>query len=504
MIPLGIILLLALAIRVWGIASDLPYIYNPDEPNYINIIQNIFKTGDLNPHFFNYPSLFFYINSLAYIPVYAIEKLTGLVQARSDLLPPISLAMGVTLSRMPATVILGRLVTIFFGVGTVGITYLTGSRLFGKTSIGLLAALMVALGPTNVQHSRYITPDTFVTFFALLAFLASILVYQKGRIRDYILAGLCVGLTASTKYNGSLVVLPLLLAHFLRHGKMGFKQPGLYLALLFCGVGFLVVTPYAILDLTRFMADLKFEFSHYSAGHPGMEGNALVWYLEYMWRTAGIIYLLAAVEIVRGIISRSKETILLACFPLVYLLFISGYAVRNERTLLPLTPFLFLLAASLMVYLLAKARMLSLRPWRIFALPAVVGLALVALIIPTSETLAYSIRLSGTDSREAARIWINCNVPAGAIIAIESYSPFVDPARFSVQGFFQMIDHPPEWYRQQGFDYLVFSQRMYGRYYEAPLKYALEVARYEALFNGFQLQKSFADGASEIRIYKVR
>jgi len=57
-ILIGIILLIALSVRLWGVNYDLPYIYHPDEPGYIAISQNIFKTGDLNPHFFNYPSLF--------------------------------------------------------------------------------------------------------------------------------------------------------------------------------------------------------------------------------------------------------------------------------------------------------------------------------------------------------------------------------------------------------------------------------------------------------------
>lgn len=164
-ILIGLILLTALSARVWGISYDLPYIYHPDEPGYIAISQNIFKTGDLNPHFFNYPSLFFYINAIAYIPYYLFGKLTGVFHAPSDILPPISLAMGVTRAQMPTTVLLGRAVTICFGIGTVGLTYLVGKQITGRTAVGLLASLMVAISPTNVWHSRLITPDTFVTFF---------------------------------------------------------------------------------------------------------------------------------------------------------------------------------------------------------------------------------------------------------------------------------------------------------------------------------------------------
>ena len=164
-ILIGIILLIALSVRVWGVNYDLPYIYHPDEPGYITISQNIFKTGDLNPHFFNYPSLFFYINALAYIPYYLLGKLMGIFHTPNDILPPISLTMGVTQAQMPTTVLLGRVITICFGVGTVGLVYLVGKQITGRTAVGALASLMVAISPTNVWHSRLITPDTFVTFF---------------------------------------------------------------------------------------------------------------------------------------------------------------------------------------------------------------------------------------------------------------------------------------------------------------------------------------------------
>lgn len=503
-ILLGIILLIALLARIWGVNYDLPYIYNPDEPLYVIISQNIFKTGDLNPHFFNYPSLFFYVNALAYIPYYLLGKLLGVFHTPSNLLSSISLAMGVTRAQMPTTVLLGRIVTICFGVGTVGLTYFVGKRITGRTSVGILASLMAAISPTNVWYSRLITPDTFVTFFSLASFLASILVYQQRKIWQYAVAGICVGLTASSKYNGGLIVLPLLLAHFLNYGKAGFKQPKLYLALLLCGIGFLATTPYAIFDSAKFLNDLKFEAQHYSTGHAGMEGNALIWYLNYMWQNAGVIYILAALEILRGIYSRSKEIFLLSIFPIVYFVFISSFAIRNDRTFLPLTPFLFLLAASFLVHLMSKANELQSKALRKFAILTIACLSVASLILPTSKTFTDTIRLTTPDSRETARIWINKNLPTGAKIAIESYSPFVDPTRFSVYGFGRMIDHGPEWYAEQGFDYLVFSQGMYKRFYLEPERYRVEVSQYDNLFRRFPLLMLFTDDGYEVRVYKVK
>jgi 4-amino-4-deoxy-L-arabinose transferase-like glycosyltransferase len=400
--------------------------------------------------------------------------------------------------------ITGRIITIFFGVGTVGLVYFVGKQITGRIAVGVLASLMVAISPTSVWHSRLITPDTFVTFFALASFLASILVYQQGKTWQYVVAGICVGLTVSSKYNGGLIVLPLFLAHFLHYGKAAFKQPKLYMALLLCGVGFLATTPYAILDSAKFLTDLRFEAQHYSTGHAGMEGNSLEWYLNYMWDTGGGLYLLAVLGILYGSILRPKETSLLLVFPLVYFAFISSFAVRNDRTFLPLTPFLFLLAAWFLIDLFDKLRKFQKKSLQRLFLVILASLAIYALAFPISKTIADTRNLTTVNSRETARIWIDNNLPLGAKVAIESYSPFVNPSRFYVRGFGRIIDHKPEWYIEQGFDYLVFSQGMYGRFYREPERYRNEILQYDRLFGYFNIMMMFTDGSYEVRVYRVK
>jgi len=108
------------------------------------------------------------------------------------------------------------------------------------------------------------------------------------------------------------------------------------------------------------------------------------------------------------------------------------------------------------------------------------------------------------NSRETARIWIEQNLPEGSRLAIESYSPFINPEKFLVQGVGQIIDHDLNWYYEQDFDYLVFSQGMYGRYFAEPQKYNEQVKKYQKFFDELPLVKIFRDGNYEIRIYKVK
>ena len=316
-LALTAITLIAVVLRLWGINFGLPYLYHPDEPGYVAIAQHIVKTGDLNPHFFNYPTLFFYLNALAYLPFYAVGKVLGLFHTVADIPAPILLVGGDGMTPLPATFWLGRLLTLTFGSSAVVLVFLVGRQLFGSRRVGLLAALLLALSPTNVTHSRYITPDTFVVFFAVFSLWAAVQVYQRGRLRDYLLAGVMAGLTAATKYNGALILVCLVAAHFLRAGWRGWRDRRLYLAGAVSALAFVFATPFAILDPTKFMADLSLEARHYATGHAGGEGNAALWYVTYLWQAEGLTALLALTALARGLWMRSKPVILAAAFPAV-------------------------------------------------------------------------------------------------------------------------------------------------------------------------------------------
>ncbi len=500
------IVITSIVLRVWGIDYDLPYIYHADEPVSITISRNMFVTGDLNPHFFGYSSLPLYINALAYIPYYFLGKLVGVFQTPDDIRPLVSLTMGVTKAPCPTSVLLHRLVSVIFGIGTVVVVFFIAKHITRKMSVGLLASLMVAISPSMVTHSRLATPNIYVVFFMLLAFLASILIYKQGKTWHYVAAGLCVGFTISSKYNGGLVLLTLILAHFLRYGKEALKKKKFYLALFLCGVGFLLTTPFAILDFSNFYEDFVFHAQYYRiASHPGMEGDdTLRWYLDYAWRTGGVLYIFAILQILYGIYVGSKEIAILAIFPVVYSGYISTLNVRNDRTFIPLVPFLFILAAWFLVCLWYKIKELPSKKLHNLSVIVFICLTIAALAFPLARTIMDTLRLTTINSRETARVWCESNLPPGSKIALESYTPFLEPELFSVNGVGRMIDYEPEWYIENGFDYLIFGQAMYRRFYLDSEKYDTEVTQYDNFFNRFTLVKAFADGDYEVLIYKVK
>jgi 4-amino-4-deoxy-L-arabinose transferase-like glycosyltransferase len=496
------IILLATCIRLMNAVSRLPYVYHPDEPLNMKIIRRMFKERTLDPKMLNYPSLYFYINVAAYYPYYYCGKAFGVFSRRADIKRPEILALGVTKSPQPTNVLLGRLVTVIFSIGSVLLVYRIGMEMTEKSAIALLAAFMTAICPTLVLNSGYITPDTFVGFFALLTLLYSIRIFKHGLLNHYILAGVAAGLTISCKYNGAIILIVPAAAHFLRYGLKGFKDYRIYATLGLSIVAFILTTPYAILDFERFKEAVQFERLHYSVtGHPGARSKPFIGYLSYMWRTEGVVTLVALAGIITGFCRRSKETILLSAFPLAYFAFVGQMVTQTNRTLLPMLAFLFLLAS---IFLVETYEWFNIQQGR-YRNALIVGMmitAVAALIMPFVNTVIMTVDATLPDSRENARVWIDENLPAGTKIVIEGYTAFIDPEKFEVKGLDRIVDKKYDWYVKEGYKYLVFSTQMYERYFNEKEKYSERVTAYTDFFSKLQLVKSFDDGHTKVMVYK--
>lgn len=498
------ICVLALLLRAWGLDFGLPSLYHPDEPTHITIVQHMIKTGDLNPHFFDYPTLFFYIHALSYLPYFVVGKLAGVFYSVDDIPYPVVYQLGIGATDMSSTFMLGRWLTVLFGVGTVALVYLVGKRLFDDSRVGLLAALLTAVSPANVANSRFITPNMMLTFFGVLALLGAALVLRRGDTRYYVLAGLGAGLTASIKYNGALIIVVLAAAHFLREGPKGLKDWRIYMAPLLAAALFFATTPFAILDSAKFLNDVRQDAQHYSTAHFGMEGDALGWYIDYLLSVEGLIVVPAVLGILRGLLFRLKPLLMLSVFPVIYFTFISTFVVRNDRTVMPLLPFVALLGSAFLFWLVD-----SQGPALPLARRAVTGVAAAIMVLSVTYPLVQSVLRTeqgqlGVASRNEARAWINSTLQPGSRVAVEGYGPVIDDKRFRVEWIGRLADHTADWYAEQGYQYLVFSGGIFNRFYREPARYGGDIQQYDTLFDALQPVRTFPDAVYEIRVYKVR
>ena len=149
------------------------------------------------------------------------------------------------------------------GTLAVWLLYLVGARLFGR-GVGLLAAAIEAVAFLPVFYAHLALNDVPTLAPLTLSLLGTAGVLRKGRARDYLLAGVGLGLACATKYTAGIVLLPLVAAIAARYlDRAPGRAPGagrcpvglsviggVALAGLCALVAFLLANPYALLDST--------------------------------------------------------------------------------------------------------------------------------------------------------------------------------------------------------------------------------------------------------------
>jgi 4-amino-4-deoxy-L-arabinose transferase-like glycosyltransferase len=241
--PLLIILALSVLVRVLGINYGLPLFLNIDEPATLS---GTFEIKDnFNPDRFDWPHLFLYINAAAYM-VFAFIR--SIIAAFINL--PI-------LHTDAYFLFVSRALVALMGSLTVIPIYYAAKELSESKKVAYMAALVLAFLPIHANESHLAKLDIPQTFFASIAFYFIVRIFKYNKLKDFIWAGVLIGLTTSVKYNGFLLFLPLVIATILNiENFRSLFRLDLYKKLILSGVisiiAFYAGTPFALIDYDKF------------------------------------------------------------------------------------------------------------------------------------------------------------------------------------------------------------------------------------------------------------
>jgi len=413
------ILALALALRLWGLTFGLPYQMQPDEASVIDRTMTMWLTGDLDPHYLTYPSLFYYLQAGWQD---AAGHLGALVQPGLLKNPT---AFSPTVTAQPFYYGASRLLTALLGTLTVLMTYLAGRRL--SLRIGLFSALFLAVAAIHVQQSHYATVDAATALFTASAALFALgMLAPEQRSFPLMLLGSSVsaGLAAGTKYNAGLAIaLPLAVLALMGAVSIGRRLRAALIVGATGALTFFLTTPYALLDQPLLRASLQSVFHHYTGGQAGAEGNDnVVWYLQdLVTRGIGLPMTVMALAGVPLVVSRFRaQGIVLLSFVIPYYALLCSTIVRFDRNLLPILPFLAILAAcssDLTITWLGRVP-------RHDRAACLIILGLVA--APSLYIAAYGDQLSDDAmahrfTEDVAAAWATAHLPNHAVIATENW-----------------------------------------------------------------------------------
>ncbi len=508
---LAAILLLALAVRAYGLAWGNPYDFHNDESFVVSeswhMLTRFQQSGSITPAYSNYGPWPFYFLLLANGLLHGVLHLLG---------NPVHVP----------TFFIGRMISVTFSVATVYLVWLMGRRLFGR-GVGLLAAAILAVTLMVVRESHFYTVESQLLFFLVLAFLPAWQVVQRGRGRDYFWLSVAIGAALAVKISALPLLAVLWAAHFvaeprLRGWKMWWQRllnRRLWLAsggvLLFWFIlnPFPWLHPASMLNMDQ-NSDLLVQLAvvkgairpWYTVTFNGTKPYLYPLRVIFPWGLGWPLFLTALAgwgyslsRLWRG----DKADWLLQAWMLSSFLSTGASFAKFSRYFLPLVPFMVLVAARFLVVLWQRR---STKAWRY----AIIGLAGAVFLYSAAYTMAYDGIYSQPDTRLQALRWFKKHVPPGSSVTMEFDAMMkfgYHPERFGLTGYdIRVIDH----YAPDGkaaplhqipaispaekaaylhrildhSDYVVIEEMWARRFWRYPHRFPAEAKFYRELFDG--------------------
>ncbi|MCB0257063.1 MAG: glycosyltransferase family 39 protein [Anaerolineae bacterium] len=512
-------LLLALAVRVWGISFGLPHRYHIDEPAYVLAALQLGQ-GNLK---IAYPPLSPSLHQILLLGLFAILFLVQMLTGRAS--SPAAFAQQYQIDPS-AFYLLARGLSAATSVVSIMLLFGLVRRLRGTTT-ALVSTLFLALCFIDVRHAHFVEPYALIALFCVATCYAAIRYVSSDKVQWIAAAGLACGIAVGMRFTVfSLGLVPVLAValHALRQrpeGRLDVSLLAHHLVLITgaLAAGMIIGTPSLLLNTSNTLS---------SSGTQALlalttEG---FWGFQFTdwptWRFYGTILdlawgwpllLAAALGIVKAIRHHKDEDILMLAFPATFavlLLSASAAASAFARYLVPLLPFLAFYAADGVVTVVGwLTRRQSLAIQRA-SLALVAGLLV---ILPATRIIQLNRLWTQTDTRTLAKQWIEENIPVGTKIALQWYSPALstlydlepDSQRVYDAHVLNPFDGDPtlytlETYRADGFEYMVVSSFIYRLARVDPLENQQRVDFYRSLDTDARLLAEFkpADDNQEI------
>jgi hypothetical protein len=419
------IVALGAALRFRAVSYGLPAIFNPDE---IPILSRAlaFAKGDLNPHNFLYPTLYFYALFAWETLYFVVGRVAGIYHSVADF----QNAFFVDPSRL---VLVGRTLTATFGVASIVAVYDAGRRFFDR-QVGIGAALFLAVAPFAVRDAHYVKLDVPTAFFVTLTYaaLARIVVSDPSgpasRPWSWALAGYVGGLAMASHYYALFICVPVAAAAVIQGERSGNWRAaaGLLLAAALGTIaGFVTGCPFFFVEPRTAMRDIagvrQVDIDR-AVGSAQGAFPTLDAYFHMLW-TDAIGWPVFAASLLGLATAGWRRGLVLVSFPIAFLAFI-GHTVPESRYLNVLLPVIAVAGAAGVVWTLRRLR------------AATVPVTAAAFLLCASPGLLLSVRSDRfflmRDTRALAADYIVQHVAPGASILIQPYSAPLARTRESI------------------------------------------------------------------------
>ncbi len=425
--PIFYIILFALLLRLSSVFFALPYadVFGDELPHTITTFKILNAKSLILPFEFNHylPPLYSYL----LLPIYGLIGVLGLI-----------FNVFVSLADFKEFVILyrewflapGRILSAFFGAGTVYLIYLFAKKLFNK-KVALLSAFLLVINFLHVHESQISHVWVPVVFFIVFSAYSFYSLYLSGKRKWYLLSVLGLGLGYAMGQIGIIFYPFFLLVHYLHtKGKKFFNKNFieanvwlLVILVLFTVLNFYTFHKHfydAIAPIFNILGveDKLLEKATWMSTEKVVKYSFLFnW--SFMLRTifynSPIVFLFSILG--AGVLLRKHKKdlrgVLLVGFPIFLLLFFSVifYSFLCRYTL-PVIPFMIILASYFVFWVYKK--LFNNKFVLVFLIVLVSGYSLLASGI-------YSYKLLKPYTVSSGIEWVYDNIPSGSRVVSDIY-----------------------------------------------------------------------------------
>ena len=290
-------------------------------------------------------------------------------------------------------------------------------KLARTRSVGWIAGGLAALTFLLVRESHFGVNDALLTLVVTLGLAACLRTLQTGAARWYVASGVAVGLAFAAKYDGLVLVVPLVLAHAL--GRHRARWDRLALAGLAALVVAVVAFPSLLMEPGRVLADVELhDWQPARIGYDGLDpAGALAYYVKALgWGLGWPLTVAALGGLILTSISRDRPLAVVASVPLALALVLGNQRLFFVRLLLPAVPAMLVLAAAA-----SEAVTSRMRPrWQ----PAMrIALVAVLAVGPLIGALRFDWLLTGLTAAPRRSSGWRRQLPADATLALDARPP---------------------------------------------------------------------------------
>ena len=464
-----LIIALGFSLRVIGADWGFPFLVHPDENFVADIPVHMAERSSLDPGEYNHPDHFdIYANALLYHAASHIvyqKPLTDTFDNHKLLFYHLS-----------------RIFVAIMGTVCIIVAYFIGKEYKGNT--GLIAALLVAIFPSYVNHSHFITADIPLTLFVLSIILFTIRYFKKPSDKNLLTASFFCALAVSVKYPGILTLLLILSAITCKHYK---DKTILFISFLKVLAAFslflFLLSPFLFINWFKVLQALFLNAVPVRAGADGLGwlGNMLFYartYLDFSGSLLIVFFLIGVFYLIKN----EKMHALPIFFGLLYWIVLSKIGLHWERWALPMYTCPLLVSA----YGITSAYDKSLLVARKYLLPLWCMAALFILCKLLLNCVVITARFTLRDTRFAAYQFTQEMGINEENTLYEGYTPFYPHnLRCNVRDAYYTLD------KNKNIRFIILSSGVYDRYLDEKERYKAEAEFYDKIFT-LPLVRKFA------------